>query len=442
MLHVHLVSLGCARNLVDSEVMTGLLVADGFQMTDDPEIADAVIINTCGFIEDAVTESIETILDLARYKEEGRLRYLIVVGCLAERYQKDIAASLPEVDLFLGTGAYDQVSAALKKLENQTLSAGIICPSPASLPLQEAHTPRLIDSSHMAYVKIAEGCSSRCTYCIIPKLRGAHRSREIADIRQECVTLLASGIREIVLVAQESTFYGVDLAPPVGLDTLLEDLAAIDKTARFRVLYGHPLSLNDRMIQVMGRHENICAYFDLPVQHASPSVLRKMGRSYDTDFLRSLFQRIRNAIPDAAIRTTLITGFPGETEGDFQCLYDFINDIRFDHLGVFVYSDADDLPSHHLPDHVPAEVAAARQDRLMARQAEISLEKNQKHLNKTYTILVEEHPEESLYIGRTVFQAPEVDGVTIVRGKALVVGDFTEVHITDASEYDISGEAI
>ncbi|MBU0992435.1 MAG: 30S ribosomal protein S12 methylthiotransferase RimO [Proteobacteria bacterium] len=442
-MNIHLVSLGCARNLVDSEIMIGRLAErKGFQMIDDPSSAEVIIVNTCSFIQDAIEESIDTILELAEYKKQGKLKNLIVAGCLPERFKNDIESTLPEVDAFIGTGAYDQIGDILEKLQKKALGKKTIYPDPDILALQKYETPRLRSTMHMAYVKIAEGCSSRCTYCIIPKLRGRHRSRAIEDIRKESLSLVSSGVKELVLIAQESTFYGKDLVPPQGLAGLLDTLSGISPHIWIRVLYGHPQSMAKDMIKTIKTHDNICAYFDLPVQHASGRILKKMGRRYNTEFLKDLFLNIRSEIPAAALRTTLITGFPGETEEDFDCLVEFVNDIRFDSLGVFTYSDADDLPSHHLPNPVSYKVARERQDHIMAMQAEISLERNHKHLNKTYTVLVEENPEKGLFVGRTVFQAPEVDGVTFIRGESLTVGDFVDVCINDVEEYDISGELI
>lgn len=439
-MRIYLSSLGCARNRVDTELMIGRLVAAQQEIVYDPSRAEVIVVNTCGFIKDAVQESIDTIIELAENKKTGLLKYLIVAGCLPERFKNDIVESLPEVDAFIGTGAYDQVEAVIEDLDQKTARKKALWPDPDQMDLQTCDTPRIRSTPHMAYVKIAEGCSSHCTYCIIPKLRGRHRSRSIADIRKECERLIDSGVKEIVLVAQESTFYGRDLTPETGLGALLESLAGISPHVWIRVLYGHPASMDDRIIHTISAHENICAYFDLPLQHASATVLKKMGRPYDPPFLRDLFSKIRTVIPDATLRTTLITGFPGETEKDFRIVHDFINEIRFDHLGVFIYSDEDDLPSHHLPRHVPKQTAKKRRTTLMTSQAKISLEKNRKHLNKTVKVLVEKRGADGLYVGRTSFQAPEVDGETIIRGEGLTIGDFASVTIREVHDYDIVGE--
>ena len=439
-MRIFFLSLGCARNLVDTEVMIGRLVRARQEIVTDLSCAEIAIVNTCGFIKDAVQESIDTILEIAEHKKKGRLKYLIVVGCLPERFKSDIASSLPEVDAFLGAGAYDQVESLIDSLCNNTIHEKAIWPDPDTMMLQTSDTPRIRSTQHMAYVKIAEGCSSHCTYCIIPKLRGRHRSRTVSDIRLECERLVDTGVKELVLVAQESTYYGMDHCPEMGLETLLESLAGIAPDIWIRVLYGHPASMNDRIIQSISAHENICAYFDLPIQHASSQVLRKMGRPYNLSYLKALFLKIRNAIPHAAFRTTLITGFPGETDKDFQILLDFINEIRFDHLGVFIYSDEDDLPSHHLPSHIPKKIAKKRRNELLTSQAKISLEKNRKHLNKSIRVLVEGKRAEGVYAGRSQFQAPEVDGETIIHGDGVKIGDFTSVTIRKVHDYDIVGE--
>lgn len=437
---LHLVSLGCARNLVDSEIMLGNLSKANFSITEDPSDAEVIIINTCSFIQASMDESIDVILEHAELKKKGPCRFLIVVGCLPERFKKDIEETLPEVDLFLGTGAYHQIEPEIKRLINNTQLNKCACPDPSGIPLQNSSTERHISTPHMAYVKIAEGCSSHCTYCIIPKLRGKHRSRTIDDIRRETETLISSGTKEIVLIAQESTFYGNDFRPKKGLESLLDELSGISDDVWFRVLYGHPDSINDPTIETIKNCTNICSYFDLPVQHISSRILKRMGRKYDKDYLYELFHRIRSKVKGASLRTTLITGFPGETEEDFQELIHFIDEIQFDHLGVFMYSDSEDLPSHHLPGHVPVKISEERHDYLMNRQAQISLSNNQKHLNNTYKVLVEEHPDDGLYIGRTSFQAPEVDGVTFIYSPELTIGEFVNVQITEAYEYDIAGD--
>ncbi|MFZ0135325.1 MAG: 30S ribosomal protein S12 methylthiotransferase RimO [Desulfobacterales bacterium] len=441
---VHLASLGCARNQIDSEVMLGRLKAAGALFTDTPEDAEVIIVNTCSFIESAADESIDTILGLAAYKSEGRCRRLIVTGCLPERYRREIVRAIPEVDVFLGTGAFDRIVAAA---EGQLDADRCLLPDPDALPPAGTGVPRERGSRGMAYVKIAEGCDRRCTYCIIPRLRGRQKSRPVADVVAEARQLLASGARELVLVSQETTAYGRDLKPPADLAHLLTGLAALpvgpgadDFWIRF--LYGHPQSIDDNLLKAVARHANICSYFDIPIQHASAAVLKKMGRHYGPDDLRRLLDRIRSLMPEAALRTTVIVGFPGETDADFDQLLRFVESERFDHLGCFVYSDAEDLAAHKVPDHVPPAAARLRHRTLMTRQQEISAARNLNYRGKTLAVLVEDHPEEGLYVGRTEFQAPEVDGVTYVHADRLQTGEFAKVVIGDTLEYDLVGQAV
>lgn len=435
---IHLVSLGCARNQVDSEGMLGRLAQSGWRITEAPDDADVIVVNTCSFIESAAAESIDTILALARYKTEGACRALIVAGCLPERYGEAIGRELPEVDLFLGTGAFNRiVEAASGVLAKERC----ILPDPDTAPLPDPDAPRVQTLLHSAYLKIAEGCSRTCTYCIIPRLRGRQKSRPAEEIVAEARRLVAAGTRELILVAQDSTAYGRDRAGGPGLAELLERLSEIDGGIWIRVLYGHPESIDDGIIRTMAIRPNICSYFDLPIQHASDGVLRRMGRGHTRSDLFRLFDRIREIAPEASLRTTAIVGFPGETDRDFKALLSFVETVRFDHLGVFIYSDAEDLPSHRLDGHVSNATARKRHDRLMARQRDISEEKNAGYLGRTLTVLVEESPEAGLFLGRTAFQAPEVDGLVYIHGRDLPIGRFASVTITDTLEYDLVGEA-
>jgi len=436
-MNLYLESLGCAGNQVDSEIMLGRFVADHWRITGDPALADVIIINTCGFIEAAVNESIDTILALAKFKKNGPCRRLIVAGCLPERFGKKIAAALPEVDVFIGTGALDKV---LDAAEMTAARHTCILTDPNAVAIFQSEAPRILTCSHTAYLKIAQGCERHCTYCIIPKLRGRLRSRPVDDIVAEARHLIASGVREIVLVAQETTAYGHDTNMSAGLGQLLEKIAAISDDIWIRVLYGHPQSIDDSTIDTVARHSNICAYFDLPIQHANNRILQKMGRHYTRDDLYRLFDTIRTRVPQAILRTTVIVGFPGETDHDFKQLTQFAKKVRFDNLGVFTYSDSEDLASHRLAGHVSTQNAKQRYDTLMACQKNISLENNTRHIGKTYDVLVEEAPQDHLFIGRTAFQAPEVDGITYITADGLKIGEFTRIKITDALEYDLSGE--
>ena len=443
-MHVHVVSLGCARNQVDSETMMGRLQSAGWVITEEPADAEVIVVNTCSFIEPAVDESIDTILALADYKKTGVCRRLIVAGCLPERYRADISQELPEVDVFLGTGAFDKILEAASEVN---LQGACLLPSPGQEPLRDDGLSRLRSTPHMAYVKIAEGCSRSCTYCVIPKLRGPRHSRTPGSIVSEVQHLLQSGVRELVLVAQDTTAYGKDLDPASDLVSLL---TRIESAARescqngispwIRFLYGHPESIDESVLERVASLPAICPYFDIPVQHAADHLLKRMGRRYTKADLIRLFERIRSTVPEAALRTTVIVGFPGETDEDAAELKEFIEHVRFDHLGIFRYSDSEDLPSHRLPSHVSPELAEERYHTLMAIQANISRKTNEKYVGETLQVLVEEKPEPNLYIGRTAFQAPEVDGITYINAGGLSIGTFTRVAITDSYEYDLVGE--
>ena len=436
---LHLVSLGCAKNLIDSEVMLGRLVNAGLALTDDPAEAEIIIVNTCSFIEPAVNESIDTILELAKFKDNGTCWHLVVTGCLPERFREEIVSALPEVDIFLGTGAFDRI---VQAVEGSSGFSKCFFPDPNLLTLQGRDTLRVRSSSHIAYIKIAEGCSRHCTYCIIPKLRGKYRSRNHEDIIAEARSLVLSGVKELIIVAQDTTNYGKDLNMSVDLSVLLESISDISEDVWVRLLYGHPESIDESVIKTIATHDNICTYFDIPVQHVSSSVLKRMGRKYTRDDLYRLFEQIRETAPDCALRTTAIVGFPGETDKDFQQLFDFVEDIRFDHLGVFIYSDSEDLLSHRLSRHVPKNTAKKRHDRLMSRQKDISLENNQKYIGRVLRVLVEEQSENNLFIGRTYFQAPEVDGITYINSNQLQPSRFAGIKITDAFEYDLAGKTV
>ncbi len=439
---VHLVNLGCARNQVDTENMQADLCSHGWEICDDPKLAHTIVINTCSFIESAADESIDTILTLADFKKTGSCTNLIVAGCLPQRYGDEIAENLPEVDLFLGTGAFDRIVDAAKSKIDQKC----VLPDPDSVCADEIDLNRIPTLPYTAYLKIAEGCSRHCTYCIIPKLRGKQKSRPFDKIVTEAATLAKSGVKEIVLISQDTTAYGRDTDDrSADLAHLLEEISANfghNSEPWIRFLYGHPSSMKEEVIKVVAKHPGICSYYDIPVQHASDKILKKMGRQNDCNGLLRFFENIRQKDPAAVLRTTLITGFPGETDKDFDMLKKFVQTVGFDHLGVFAYSDSADLSSHGLPDHVPDHVKEARRDELMAMQLAISSEKIEKHIDKTFQVLIEESPEPHLYIGRTRFQAPEVDGITYAHSKKkdLDIGSFADVLVTDALEYDLIGE--
>jgi ribosomal protein S12 methylthiotransferase len=436
---LYLVSLGCPKNRVDSELMLGFLMKSGISITQTPAEAHIIVVNTCSFIEQAINESIDTILELAKFKNNGRCRRLIVTGCLPQRYQEDLSKTLPEVDAFLGTGAYDQIVDAANGLLSR---AACILPDPNSRAPVKKDEHRVRTSLYLGYVKIAEGCSRHCTYCIIPVLRGKQKSRAAKDILFEIKGLISTGVKEVILIAQETTSYGYDLQSAINLNILLKRINRLEGDFRVRLLYGHPKSITDPIVRTISKSKKLCPYFDIPVQHASDSILKRMGREYTQEELYSLFDIIRSIAPDAALRTTFMVGFPGEKEYDFDALCAFAEDVRFDHAGVFIYSDASDLPSSRLQNRIPKSVAEERRNHLMSIQAKISLEKNQNRIGKTFPVLIEKKTGKNRYLGRSPFQAPEIDGVTRVRGKGLQIGSFIPVTITQASEYDLTGEAL
>ncbi|WP_024335850.1 30S ribosomal protein S12 methylthiotransferase RimO [Desulfotignum balticum] len=440
---IYFETLGCSRNQVDSEVMLGKLLAAGHTRTHDPAKARVIVVNTCGFIASAADEAVDTILEMAQYKKQGACRRLIVTGCLAQRYKDDpgLTDSLPEVDAFLGTGACEQI---VDVVDDRAVSCLTLFPDPNARSFADLSVDRALSGDPYAFVKVSEGCNRHCTYCIIPTLRGRQRSRPLDDICTDALSLVTQGVKEIILTAENTTDYGRDLKDGTGfadvLETLSRQTAAVDPDVWIRMLYTHPESLTRQIVDTVKAHDNICAYYDVPIQHADTTMLRRMGRPYSRTQLKDLFAMIRQTDPDAALRTTVITGFPGETQEMFDSLLHFIQEICFDHLGVFTYSDAEDLPSHALTDHVSEDVAQVRHDTLMAAQAEISGQINQKHVGKTYPVLVEENPEPGLFTGRTMFQAPEVDGVTFIYSDGLAIGSRVQVKITDGYEYDIAGE--
>jgi ribosomal protein S12 methylthiotransferase len=436
-MHIYLSTLGCVRNQVDSEVITGRLKAAGHVFTDGPQKAEAIIVNTCAFIQTASEQTIEEILDLASYKQQGECKKLIVLGCLPQRYGKDSAKALPEVDLFLGTGAYDLIEQALE--ENTGFKENCILPPPEQTALPAWNTARSYNTWPVAYVKIMEGCTRHCTYCIIPKLRGCLRSRPAEDIAREARLLADQGAAEIVLVGQDTTSWGIDLKNQQKFSDLLKKVSERVPDVWLRFLYGHPDKIDIRLLETIAGCSNVCRYLDIPIQHASTRVLKRMGRNMNRKSLGALFKNIRKILPDAALRTTALVGFPGETNEDFSRLLKFVEQIEFDHLGAFIYSDAEDLPSHKLDGHVPAQTAQDRHDLLMMRQADISLAKNRQKIGQAMDVLVENCTEDGLFFGRSRFQAPEVDGVTFIKADSAAPGQIIRVRITDADEYDLTG---
>ncbi len=440
---IYLKSLGCARNQVDSEQMLGWLQTAGWNIVEDPDQANVIVVNTCSFIEDAADESIDAILTLATYKTEGVCERLVVTGCLPERYREEIIRALPEVDIFLGTGAFNQINeAALGRLP----TGGCLLPDPQQISLD---TDKRVGRNHYSnYIKIAEGCNRHCTYCIIPKLRGRQKSRPMHDIIDEARQLLSNGVKELTLISQDTTAYGVDLTGNHDLGELLSRLAELPEAhnAWIRFLYGHPESIQPDLLQTVAKYTNVPSYFDIPIQHASDKILTLMGRNYTSEDLANLINTIRDHVPNATLRTTVIVGFPGETNSDLKKLIKFIEKYRFDHLGVFTYSDSYDLPSHFLSNPVGKKLAQQRKHRLMRHQQKISAWNNEKYLGRRLQVLVESQHDENIYLARTIFQAPEVDGLVYLHAPegnhTCRVGELCQTRITDTLEYDLIGEVV
>lgn len=440
MLKIALESLGCSKNLMDAEIMTGILKEKGYEFVDEFAEADIIIVNTCGFIRDAKQESIDTIVELSQLKEFGKLKYLIVTGCLAQRYADELLEEIPEIDAIVGTGNFMNISEIIDRLEsekNVTEIGNIEFAFDETLP-RYVSTPE-----HMAYLKIGEGCSNHCTYCIIPKLRGKYRSRKIEDIVEEAKSLAAEGVKELVVIAQDTTRYGEDLYGEAKLAELLEELAGIEGIKWIRIMYSYPESITEKLIDVIAAHDNICSYFDMPIQHASNRVLKRMNRRTSKEDIRSKVEMIRSKIPDAVIRTTVIVGFPGETEEDLEELIEFMKEIKFDRLGAFAYSREEDTPADRMDGHMDEEIKEERRDRVMMVQQAISEEINQKREDKVYEVLIEEEAEEGVYVGRTQGDAEEIDSVVYVNSdEELEIGSFVNVYITEAMEYDLIGDVV
>lgn len=433
------ISLGCDKNLSDSEEMLGLLTRSGHEIVDQEEEADAIVINTCCFIGDAKEESVNTILEMAEYKKSGQIRVLVVTGCLAQRYQQEIMDEIPEVDAVLGTTSYGEIVNALNHAEGGGRFR--LFRSIDELP-GELGEKVLSTGGHVGYLKIAEGCDKHCTYCIIPSLRGRYRSVPQERLLRQARQMVQAGVKELILVAQETTLYGTDLYGEKSLHLLLRELCGIPGLRWIRILYCYPEEIYGELIETIRSEPKICHYLDLPIQHASDSVLRRMGRHTTKADLRAIVEKLRQEIPDIVLRTTLITGFPGETKEDHEELMRFVDEMEFDRLGVFPYSREEDTPAYGMPDQVPEEIREARRDEIMELQQEISLEKGSQKIGQELLVMIEgKVSDENAYIGRTYGDAPDVDGYIFVQtGEVLVTGDFAKVRVTGALEYDLIGE--
>lgn len=440
MLKIALESLGCSKNLVDAEIMMGILNKKGYKLVGDFEEADIILVNTCGFIESAKQESIDTILELAELKETANLKILIVTGCLAQRYSDELKAEIPEIDAIVGTGSYQNIDDIVDSLKEEK---HIVSLNDIDFAYNE-DLPRYISTpSHMAYLKIAEGCDNKCTYCIIPKLRGKFKSRKMEDIIAEAKDLAARGVKELVVIAQDTTKYGCDIYGKEILPELLEELANIEGIKWIRIMYSYPESITEELVQVIKKYDNICNYFDMPIQHASNKILKLMNRHTTKEDILAKIEMIRKYIPDATLRTTIITGFPGETEEDFNELVEFAKTARFDRLGAFAYSREENTPADKLPNHLEEEVKIQRRDALMLIQQGISQELNAAKVGNIYEILIEEQIEDNVYIGRTQGDAEEIDSIVYAKSKKpLTIGEFVTVKIDSALEYDLMGDVI
>lgn len=433
------VSLGCDKNLVDSEMMLGLLAKNGYEFTDDEQEADVVVVNTCCFINDAKEESINTILEMAELKKNGQIEALIVAGCLAQRYKEEIQTEIEEVDAILGTMAIDEVVQTIEEVLHGTKENHY--KSLEEKPL--TGVKRVVTTGgHYAYLKIAEGCNKHCTYCIIPKVRGNYRSVPMESLLEEAENLAEQGVKELILVAQETTLYGMDLYGQKMLPELLHELCKINGIYWIRILYCYPEEIDDALIQTIKEEKKICHYLDLPIQHASDNILKRMGRKTSKEELTNIVNKLRAEIPDICLRTTLITGFPGETEADHEELMAFVDEMEFDRLGVFTYSQEEDTPAADMPDQIPEEIKQDRQAELMELQQEIAFDAAQNMTGTTVTAMIEgKVADENAYVARTYKDAPNVDGFLFINtSRELMTGDFVKAKITGSYEYDLIGE--
>ena len=435
-MRIYIETLGCPKNFNDSQVAAGILENENHIIVNEPEDADIIMVNTCGFINDAKTESIEKILEMAEYKADGKK--LVVSGCLSQRYADDLYKEMPEVDLFVGVNEYEK----LPELFSSLSTRAVVCSNCVSDVL-ESQARKLSENPYTATIKIAEGCNNICAYCIIPKIRGKYRSKREEDILNEAEQLAAAGCKELILIAQDVTYYGKDLYGELRLAKLLKKLCKIDGIKWIRLMYCYEDRITDELIRVMAEEEKICNYLDIPIQHGSDSVLRAMNRRSTSASITNTLQRLRTAIPDIHIRTTLIVGFPGETEKDYETLVEFIEKEKFERLGVFSYSQEENTPAGEMENQVDEEIKAERLDGIMRRQIEISLESNQAKVGKTLEVLVEEMEDEGSFIGRTRYDAPEIDNAVIfTSSQNPLPGDMVKVLIQDAFDYDLVGTEV
>ena len=433
---IGMISLGCPKNLVDTEVMLGLLAKDQYEITNSQDDADIMIVNTCAFIEDSKKESIDTILEVAELKKTGNLKKLIVTGCLAQRYKAKLEREMPEVDHFIGTGEFQHITDFVRTSKELPVVRSKVA---KPLYVYDELTPRLSAlPAHMSYVKIAEGCSRTCSFCIIPRLRGDGRSRSIESVVTEVQNLVGSGVKEINLIAQDLTSYGLDRQDGADLEKLLRQLVEIPNIEWIRLLYNYPMYFSDSLIDLIRDSKVICNYLDIPLQHIDSELLASMDRKVDEDEVRNLIRKLRTRIPGITLRTTLIVGFPGETEAQFEKLKDFVTEMEFDRLGVFTYSQEEGTKAAQMPNQIDDKTKRRRRDELMMVQQQISNRRNQQSVGQTIRVLID-HPtkEKNMFVGRTEGQAMEIDGNVFVTGKDILPGQFTTVKVNKALEYDL-----
>ncbi|MBU5314282.1 30S ribosomal protein S12 methylthiotransferase RimO [Tissierella carlieri] len=436
---IYIVTLGCSKNEIDSELMISIMKDNNYEVADTLDEADIIIVNTCGFIEKAKEESIETIWEMTRYKNEGNCKYLILAGCLAQRYSQELMDEIPDIDAIIGTGNIRDISSVVKELDLKSEKIKKI----DNIDTDYLEDIKRINFNTTEYVRISEGCDNFCTYCIIPKLRGKHRSRQMEDIIKEVKYLAANGVKEIILIGQNTSDYGIDLYGEYSLYKLLDELNSIDSISWIRILYLYPDNFDNNLINSIKNNQKVVKYVDIPLQHISDNVLKKMNRRTSKEDITSLINKLRKEIPEIVIRTTFIVGFPGETDDDFNELLSFIKDTRFERLGVFTYSKEEDTPAYSLPNQVPEEIKEYRRDKIMEAQKDISEDIMMSKVGKIFDVLVEEYSEGDTYIGRAYMDSPEIDGVVYINSmEEIELGSFAEVKITDYLEYDLIGEVI
>ena len=440
-MNVGFISLGCSKNLVDTELAIGIFKNKKYNIVNDPKKADIIVINTCGFIESAKEEAINTILEMAEYKK-GRCKYLIAMGCLVERYKEELEKSLPEVDLFIKFSEYNKIGEMIDKLV-----IGKIESEEQDYNRLENYIERVVTTgSKTAYLRIAEGCSNRCTYCAIPYIRGPFESRKFEEILAEANDLAKKGYEEIIVIAQDTTKYGIDLYGKLRLAELLEELSKIEGIRWIRFLYAYPETITDELVEIVSKNEKICNYFDIPIQHISNKILKRMNRKSDSESIKKLLEKIRKQIPDVILRTSLIVGFPGETNKDFEELYNFVKEAKFDKLGVFMYSKEDGTPAEKMPNQIHGNTKKSRYNKIMSLQQGISKENLEKRVGKEYEVLIENKTFDNKYwIGRTKMDVPEMDGVVYIENKSNnkdLINKFLKCQITEVKDYDLIGTLI